>query len=155
MFLRGGFGCLALKARQRWHFPRCSFTWAAVWGQKNLLCMRSSMHSRPKWPTSSWHPLRATSLCTAGKINWKRVSSDSLGWAHLYRTPFLSSKWLCSHWYWLNLGESVVLDWPFPSIPSLTLAITRLRTGSTSWAWCQSSWVIQVTCLLSWIASFS
>ena len=62
MFLREAFGCLALKARQGWHFPMCSFTWTAMWGQKNLSRMRSSMRSRPKWPTSSWHPLRATSL---------------------------------------------------------------------------------------------
>ena len=101
---KGGFGCLALKARHRWHFLRCSFTWAAMQGQKNLSCMRLSMHPRPKWPTSSWHPLRATSFCVAAKTNWRRVSSDSLGWAHLYRTPFLSSKLLHSCQYLLTLG---------------------------------------------------
>ena len=51
------------------------------------------------------------------------------------------------------LGGSVALDWPFPSVPSLSLAITRLRTGSTSWAWCQSSRIIQATCWLSWTVS--
>ena len=51
-----------------------------------------------------------------------------------------------------DFGGSVVWDWLFPSILSLSLAITRLRTGSTSWAWCQSSRAIQAVCLLSWIA---
>ena len=97
-------GCLALKGRHGWHFLMWSFAWAAMQDQRNLSCMRSSMHSRSKWPASSWHPLRATSLCAAGKTNWRRVSSDSLGLAHLYRTPFFSSKWLCSHLYWLIWG---------------------------------------------------
>ena len=50
----------------------------------------------------------------------------------------------CTDWF---QGGSVVLDWPFPSIPSLSLAMTRFRTGSTSWAWCQSSRVqdMQIT----------
>ena len=28
------FGCLALKAKHGWHFPMCSFTWTAMWGQR-------------------------------------------------------------------------------------------------------------------------
>ena len=143
MFLREALGCLALKARHGQHFPMCSFAWAAMQGQKNLLCIRSSMHSRPKWSTSSWHPWRVTSLCAAGRTNWKRASSDSLGLAHLYRTPCLSNRWLHSHLSWLILGEFVALDWPFPSIPAHSLAMTRLRTGSTSWALCQFSEVIR------------
>ena len=59
----------------------------------------------------------------------------------------------CTPTYADWFGGSIVLDWPFPSVPSLSLAMTRLRTGSASWAWCQSSSVIQVTCLLSWMAS--
>ena len=146
-------GCLALKARHGQHFPMCPFSWAAMWDQKNLSCTRSSMCSRPKWPTTSWHPLRATSLCAAGRTNWRRVSSDSLGLACLYRIPCLSNGWLCSCLYWLTLGGYVALDWPFPSIPSCSLVMTRLRTGSASWAWCQYSKVIQATCWLSWTAS--
>ena len=108
----------------------CSFAWAAMWGQKNLSYMRSSMCSRFKWPTSLWHPLRATSFCTAGRTNWRRVSSDSLGLAHLYRIPCLSNRWLHSHLYWLISDGSVALDWPFPSILSCSLAMTRFRTWS-------------------------
>ena len=67
----GALGCLALKARHGQHFPMCSFTWAAKGGQKNWLYMRSSMHSRPRWPTWSWHPFRATSVCAAGNTSWR------------------------------------------------------------------------------------
>ena len=130
----------------------CSFSWTAIWGQKNLSCMRSSMCSRPKWPTSSWHPLRATSLCAVGKTNCKRVSFDSLGLAHQYKTPFWSTRLFCSILYWLNLGESVFLDQSCWSVPSLSLFTIIPKTGSTSWAWCQSSRVIWATCWLSWIA---
>ena len=49
MFWRGAFCCLALKARYGWHFLKCSFACAAMQGQKNLSCMRSNMHSRPRW----------------------------------------------------------------------------------------------------------
>ena len=128
MFFREAFGCLALKARHGQHFPMCSFACAAMQGQKNLPCMRSSMCSRPKWPTLSWHPLRGTSPCVAGKTNWRRVSSNSLGLACLYKRPFLSTRWVHSCLYWLTSGESVALDWPFPSIPSLSLLIIRLRS---------------------------
>ena len=34
----------------------------------------------------------------------------------------------------IDFRGSVALDWPYPSISSLSLAITRLRTGSASWA---------------------
>ena len=46
-----------------WHFSMCSLTCIAMQGQKKQSCIRSSIHSRPKWPTSSWHPLRVVSLC--------------------------------------------------------------------------------------------
>ena len=153
-FSRGALGCLPMKARHGWHFQIWSFTWAAMWGQKNWSCMRSSMGSRPRWPTSSWHSFRATSLCVVGKTNWKRVSSDSKGLAHLYRMPCLSKRWFCSHRNWLNSGGSINLDSHYPSVPqSHSLEMTRLRVGSSCWAWCQSSKVIQVTCCLSWTAS--
>ena len=153
-FLRGAFGCLDFEGK----------TWATL--PKVVFCL--GIHVRPRRTYHAWgqactpgpnvkphHGIlwEQPPFVPAGKTNWKRVSSHSLGWAHLYRTPFLSSKLLHSYWYWLTFGGSVVLVWPFPSILSLSLAITRLRTGSTSWAWCQSSKVIQVTCLLSWIAS--
>ena len=134
MFLRGAFCCLALKARHGWHFATCPFTCAAMWGQKNLSCMTSNMCSRPRWPTSSWHPLRATSLYAVGKTSWRRVSSNSLGLACLYGIPFIRTRWFHSHPNWMTLGASVALDWLFPSIPSLSLEITRLRMGSPSWA---------------------
>ena len=153
MFLMGAFGCLALKARHRQHFLTCSFACAAMQGQKNLSCMRSNMHSRPRWPTSSWHPLRATSLYAVGKTSWRRVSSNSLGQACLYRIPLLRTRWFHSCPNWLTLEGSVALDWAFPSIPSLSLVITRLRTGSTSWAWLQSLRVMLATWLLSWSTS--
>ena len=111
--------CLSLKAKHGQHFPMCSFACAAIQGQKNLSSMRSSMHSRPKWPTSSWHPLRATSLYAAGRINCRRVPSDSLGLACLYKTPFFNTRLFCSLLYWPNLGESVFLDQSCSSIPLL------------------------------------
>ena len=122
-------------------------------GQRNWSHMRSSMHSRLRWPTWSWHPFRATSLCVAGNTNWKRVSSDSLGLAHLYRMPYLSTSWFCSHRNRLNLGGLVDLDCHCSRVPSCGLEMTRPSIGSTCWAWCQSSKVIHVTCWLSWTAS--
>ena len=153
IFLRGALGCLALKARHRWNFPICSFAWAALWGQKNWSHMRSSMHSRPRWPTLSWHPFRATSLCVAGKTNWKRVSSDSQGLAHLYRMPYLSKGWFHSYRNRLNLSGSVNLDCHHPRFPSCSLEMTRPSIGSACQTWCQFSKVIQATCWLSLTAS--
>ena len=121
--------------------------------KKNMPCMRSNMHSRPRWPTLSWHPLRATSPYAVGKTNWRRVSSNSLGVACLYRIPLLRTRWFCSHPNWLTFGGSVALDWPFPSIPSRSLVMTRLGIGSTSWAWHQSLRAMVATCLLSWSTS--
>ena len=109
MFCRGALGCLALKARHRWHFPMCSFTWAAIWAQKNQLHMTSSMCSRPRWLTSLWHPVRVTYLYAAGKTSWKRVSSDSLGLALLYRTLFHSKRWFHFHKNWWNSAVFVSL----------------------------------------------
>ena len=149
MFSRGALGCLALKVRHGQHLPICSFAWATMQGQKNWSHMRSSMCSRPRWPTSSWHPFRVTSLCAPGKTSWKRVSSDSLGLALLYRTPFHSRRWFHSHKNWLNLGGSVCLDCCHPRVLSYTLEITKLSVGSACWAWCESTKVIQVTCWLS------
>ena len=128
MFSRGAFGCLALKAKHRQHFPMCSFACTAIQGQKNL----SSMHSRSKWPTLSWYPLRATSLCAAGRTNWRRIPSDSLGLAHWYRIPFFNTRLFCSLLYWLNSGESVILDQSCSSVPSPSLTIIILKTGSAS-----------------------
>ena len=113
---KGGLGCLVLKARHGQHFPMCSVAWAAMWGQKNLSCMRSSMHSRIKWPTSSWYPLRATSLCAAGRTNWRRVSSDSLDLACLYRIPCLSIDGYaptCTDWLWVGLSPWTGLSLAF------------------------------------------
>ena len=111
--------------------------------------MRSSIHSRPRWPTSSWHPFRATSLCIAGKTSWKRVSSDSLGLVLLYKTPVFNWRWLPSHMNWLHSGGSVCFDYYHPRVLSHCLVMTKLRVGSICWAWCQSSMVMQVTCWLS------
>ena len=108
---------------------------------------------RPKWPTSLWHPLRATdSLCAVGRTSCRRVPSVSLGLAHLYKTPFCSTRLFCSLLYWLNSGESVFFDQSCSSIPSLSLFIIIPKTGSASCAWHQSSRVIWATCWLSWIA---
>ena len=97
MFSRGALGCLALKVRHGQYFSICSFTWAAMHSKKNQSHMRSSMCSRPRWPTSSWHPFRATSLCTAVKTSWKRVSSDFLdlaqSWLILVYLPFEWRVW--------------------------------------------------------------
>ena len=101
---------------------------------------------RPKWPASSWHPFRTTFLCTAGKSNWKRVSSDSLGLAHLYRMSCFSNRWLCSCRNCPNLCGSVGLDCCCPRVPSQSLEMTRFRV---CWAWCQFSKAIQVSCWLS------
>ena len=150
IFSSGAFGCLALKTKHERHFPMCSFAWAAMWGQKNLSCIRSSMRSRPRWPTSSWHPLRATSLCTVGRTNCKRVSFDSL--ACLYKTPLCITKLCCSLLYWLNSGGSVFLDQSFSSVPYLSLCIIWPKTGSASCAHHQSSKIIWATCWRSWIA---
>ena len=153
IFSRGALGCLALKVRHGWHFPTCSFAWTAMQGQKNWSHMSSSMCSRPRWPTLSWHLFRATSLCAAGKTSWKRVSSDSLCLTHLYRITCLSRRWFHSHRNWLNSGRSIHLDCHCPRVPSCNLEMTKLRVGSACWAWCQSFKVIQVICWLSWIAS--
>ena len=114
--LIGALGCLALKVRCGWHFPICSFAWAAMWSQKNHSHMRSSMHFRPRWSTSLWHPFRATCWCAASKTSWKRVSSDSLGLACLYRTPCLSRRWFHSYRNWLTLHGSVCLDCHHPKV---------------------------------------
>ena len=152
MFLRGAFGCLALKVRQGQHFLMYSFAWAALQGQRNLSHMRPSMCSRPKWPTSSWHPLRATSLSAAGKTNWRRVSPDSLGLACLYRTSFLSSKWLCSCLSWLisggvhciGLGLSLVFHlsvwWWLDSWVGLLLGLNASPLGSYRQPACCLEW---------------
>ena len=101
MFSNGVLGCLALKVRYEQHLSMWSFALAAMWGQRRQSSMRSSKHSRPRCPTSSWYPLWVTSLCKAGKTSWKRVSSDSLGLAFLYRTPFGGRRWfhLCKNWF--------------------------------------------------------
>ena len=118
IFSRGASGCLALKVRHGWHFQICSFIWAAMQGQKNWSCMRSSMHSRPRWQTSLWHPFRVTSLCTAGKTSWKRISFDSLGLAFQYRTSFCKRRWFCSSKNWLHSGVCLFrLLLPQGSIP--------------------------------------
>ena len=153
IFSRGTLCCLALKVSHGWHFPICCFTWEAMWGQKNWSCMRSSMCSRPIWPTSSWHPFRVTSLCAAGKTSWKRVSSDFLGLDFLYRIPCLHKRWFHSYRNWLTLGGSICLDCCLPKVPCHSLEMTKLRVGSTCWAWHQSSKVIQMTCWLSWTVS--
>ena len=149
MFSRGALGCLALKVKHGQHFSMCSFTCAAMWGQKNQSHMRSSMYSKPRWPTSSWHPFRVTSLCTAGKTSWKRVSYDSLGLALLYRTPFCSRRWLHSHKSRLNSGGPICSYCHYSSVQCDSLEMTKLRVASTCWAQCQSSMVIQVTCWYS------
>ena len=118
-----------LKAKHGQHFPMCSFAWAAIQGQKNLSHMRSSMHSRPKWPTSSCHPLRATSFYAVRRTNCRRVPSDSLGLAHLYKTPFFNTRLFCSLLYWPNLGESAFLEWSCSSIPLLVSLLLYLRQG--------------------------
>ena len=124
-------------------------------------------HARPEEPVTYEvkHALQAqmTNLIMASSesnlplCSWQDQLKEGLLWfpgpGLSVQNTLLSSKWLHSHLYWLILGGSVVLDWPFLSIPSLSLAMTRLGAGSTSWAWCQSPRVTQVTSLLSWIAS--
>ena len=124
-----------------------------MWGQKNWSHMRASMCSRPRWPTWLWYPYKATSLYVVGNPNWKRVSSDSLGLAHLYRMPCLSTRLFCSYRNRLNLGGLVNLDCHHSRVPSQSLEMTRLRAGSTCRPWHQCSKVIQVTCWLSWTVS--
>ena len=104
----------------------------------------------PDDPTSSWHPLRATSLYAVGKTNWRRVSSNSLGLACLCRIPLLRTRWFYSHPNWLTSGASVALDWLFPSIPSLSLVITRLRMGLLLGLDASPARVMLATWLLSW-----
>ena len=129
MFSRGTSGCLALKVKHGWHFPMCSFTWGAIRDQKNLSCIRSSMWSRPKCPTLSWHPLRATSLCAVGRTNCRRVPSDSLGLAHLYKTPFVvpdCSAPSCTDSIW---GSLTSWTGPVLASPLLVSLLLCLRQG--------------------------
>ena len=100
--------------------------------EEPVTCKRLSMCSRPKWPTCHCGILwRATSLCAAGRTNWRRASSRLPGpgpsgtrhlvWATDGYTP------TCTDWLWVGLWA---LDWPFPSVPSHSLVMTKLRTGS-------------------------
>ena len=128
MLSSGALVCFALKVRHGWHLSICSLACTAMWCQKKQSCIRSSICSRPKWPTSSWHPFREVSLCTAGKSSWNRAPSDSLGRVFLYRMPCLSLRWLCSHRYCHSLGGSVCLSWHWLRVPSCSLTMTRLKT---------------------------
>ena len=49
---------------------------------------------------------------------------------------------------WLSMGGSFCFNCHHPRVPSCTLAITRLRVGSTCRAWHQTSMAMQVTCWL-------
>ena len=98
-------------------------------GQKNLSHMRSSMCSRPKWPTSLWHPLRATSLCAVGRTSCRRVPFDSLGLAHLYKTPFVVPGYsapFCTDSIWESLFSWTSLVLASPLLVSLLLCLSRV-----------------------------
>ena len=94
-------------------------------------------------------PFRIVSLCAAGRTKWNRAFWDSLGRVILYRMPQLSLRWLHSQRNCQSSGGSVGLSWHMPRVPYCSLLITRLKTGSGHWAWCQSSMVKQVTSRLS------
>ena len=82
------------------------------------------------------------------------IESPLIPWVWLICTGYpVSLRWFCSCRNWLNLGGSVCLDCHHPWVPSCSLEMTRLWVGSTCWAWCQFSKVIQVTCWLSWTTS--
>ena len=149
MFSSGVLGYFALKVRPGWHLSMCFLACTAMQGQKKWSGIRSSMHTRPKWPTSSWHPPRAVSLCAASRTSWNRASCVSLGRVFLQRMTCLRLRWLCSERNCHSTGGSVGLRWHWPRVPSCSLIITRLKTRSASWAWYQSSRVMQVTCGLS------
>ena len=127
MLASGALGCFALNVKQGWHLSMCSLALTVMQGQKKWSHVRSSICSRPKWPTSSWHPLRAVSLCTAGRTSWNRVSWDSLGRVFLYRMPHLSLRWLCSQRSCQSSGRYVGLSWHWPRVPSCSIIITRLK----------------------------
>ena len=146
IFSRGALGCFALKVRYGWHLSICSLTCAAIQGQKKQLHIRSSIHSRPRWPISLWHPLRVVSLCIAGRTSWNRASWDSFGRIFLHRMSHLSLRWLHLQRNCWSSGGLVSLSLHWPRLPSYSLAITRPKAGSTSQAWCLSSMVMQVTC---------
>ena len=126
MFSSGALSCLALKVRHGQYLATCSLTCTAMQGQRKWLHIRSSMHSRPKWPTSSWHPFRVVCLCAASKTRCNRT----LGRVFLYRMPHLSLRWLHSQMYCQSSRGSVCLSWHWPRVLSCNLAITRLKTGS-------------------------
>ena len=142
MFSSDALGYFALEVRHGWHLSTCSLTCAAMHGQKKWLCIRSSICSRPKWPTSSWHPLRAVFRCVAGRTSWSRASWDSLGRNFLYRMLSLSLRWLHSLQNCWSSEGSVILSRHWPRVPSHSLAITRSKTRSDCWACCQSSMVM-------------
>ena len=92
----GAHCCFALKVTHWWHLSMCSFAWVAIQGQKKWLSIRLSMHSRPRWLASSWHPFNMVSQCVAGKTNWNWASWESLCKSFLYKMPHLSFRLLCS-----------------------------------------------------------
>ena len=149
MFSSSVLGCLALQVRHGWHMSTYSLTCAAMQGQEKQSHIGPSIHSRPKWPTSSWHPLRAVSLCAASRTSWNRASWDSLGSIFLYRMLHLRLRWLHFQRNCQSSGGAVSLSWCWPRVPSCSLIITRPKTRSACRAWYQSSMVMQVTHRLS------
>ena len=111
--------------------------------------MRSNIYSKPKWPTSSWHPLRVVSV-----HNWQNQLRKGLQilWVWLSYTRYLSviGDDFTPHKNWLSLGGLVCFNCHGPRVPSHSIAIKRLRVGFACWAWCQSLMDMQGTCWLSW-----
>ena len=145
IFHRGPW-LLCLESVVWWHFLTCSLSSAAMQGQKIWLHIRSSIFSRPKWPTSLWHPFRAVSQCMAYRTNCTRASWDSLGRVFLYRMPCLRLSWLHSWPNFQTMGRSIGVRGHWPRVPSCIFVITRPRTESACWAWCHPSVVMQANC---------
>ena len=129
-----------------WHFLTCSLTCTAIQGQKKWLHIRSSMLFRPRWLTSSLHPLKGSFLMH-GQQDQLKFGLLGFLWPDLsIQDTHLSLRWLHSQRNYWSLGGLVSLSRHWPRVLSCILVITRPRTGSTHWAWCQLSKVMQVTC---------
>ena len=73
----------------------------------------------PKFPISSWYPLKVVSQCVAENTNWNSASWDSLGRTFLYKMPHFSLKWLCSQRNCKSLGWVGWLVWALAQGPFL------------------------------------
>ena len=132
MFLRGAFGYLALKNK----------TWVTL--HNVLFCLCSHVRSEEPVMHELKHVLQVqmTNLIMASS----KSNLPLCSWQDLLKEGLLSSpgpsvqdtlfeqQVVSFPPVLTDFGWSVALDLPFPSVPSLSLVLTILRTGFTSWA---------------------